>query len=144
MLLKPDAVQRGLIGRIVGRLEERGLKIVGMKMLRVPRTLAETYYAEHRGKEFFESLMKYITSGPVVAMVLEGADAVARVRKLMGRTNPADAEPGTIRRDFGLTIEQNVIHGSDSPETARREIGLFFASDELHPYARTDEPWIHE
>ena len=125
-LLKPDAIQRGLAGRIMSRFEQRGLKIVGLKLMRVSRSLAESYYAEHKGKPFYEPLMSYITSGPVVAMVLEGDGAVATVRKIMGKTNSAEAEPGTIRGDFALTIGRNVIHGSDSPESAKREIGFFF------------------
>jgi len=144
VLLKPDAVQRGLVGRIVARFEARGLKLLGMKLLTVPRTLAETYYAEHRGKAFFEPLMAYITSGPVVAMVLEGEGAVAVVRKMMGKTNAAEAEPGTIRGDFALTIGRNVIHGSDGLESAKREIGLFFKADELRAYTRIDEAWLDE
>ena len=144
VLLKPDAVQRALVGQIVGRFELRGLKLVGMKMLRVSRSLGETYYAEHKGKAFFEPLMAYVTAGPVVAIVLEGDGAVTAVRKMMGKTNSADAEPGTIRGDLALTIERNVIHGSDSPESARREIGLFFKKDELHDYARGDEAWLRE
>jgi nucleoside-diphosphate kinase len=144
VLLKPDAVQRGLVGEIVRRFEQRGLKIVGMKMLRVPRSLAETYYAEHRGKTFFDPLLAYIGSGPVVAMVLEGDSAVALVRVMMGKTDAAQAAPGTIRGDFGLTIERNVIHGSDSPESADREIKLFFDSKELFAYERVDETWLRE
>jgi len=144
VLLKPDAVQRGLIGKIVERFEARGLKIVGMKMLRVSRELASTYYAEHQGKGFFEPLMAYVTSGPVVAMVLEGDGAVALVRKMIGKTNSAEAEPGTIRGDFGLTIGRNLIHGSDSPESAEREIPLFFEPGELHAYARIDEAWLRD
>ena len=144
MLLKPDGVQRGLIGRIVSRFEARGLRLVGMKLLRVPRSLAETYYAEHRGKAFFESLMAYVTSGPVVVMVLEGDGAVGIVRKMMGTTNAAEAEPGTIRGDFALTIGRNVIHGSDSETSAKREISLFFEADELVDYRRIDEAWLRE
>lgn len=142
VLLKPDSVQRGLVGEIIGRFERRGLKVVGMKMLRVSRSLGETYYAEHKGKAFFDPLIVYVTAGPVVAMVLEGNGAVAAVRKMMGKTNSAEAEPGTIRGDLALTIERNVIHGSDSPESAGREIGLFFKKDELHDYARSDEAWL--
>lgn len=126
------------------RFERRGLKLIGMKLLKVPRSLAETYYAEHRGKAFFEPLMAYITSGPVVAIVLEGEGAVSLVRKMMGTTNAAEAEPGTIRGDFALTIGRNVIHGSDSPESAKREIGRFFRDDELHAYTRIDGPWLRE
>jgi len=144
VLLKPDGVQRGLIGRIVSRFEARGLRLVGMKLLRVPRSLAETYYAEHRGKAFFEPLMAYVTSGPVVVMVLEGDGAVGIVRKMMGTTNAAEAEPGTIRGDFALTIGRNVIHGSDSETSAEREISLFFEADELVDYRRIDEAWLRE
>jgi len=143
-LLKPDAVQRGLAGRILSRFEQRGLKIVGLKMMRASRQLAESYYAEHKGKPFYEPLMSYITSGPVVAMVLEGDGAVAIVRKMMGKTNSAEAEPGTIRGDFALTIGRNVIHGSDSPESAKREIGFFFKPEELQEYRRIDEAWLRE
>ena len=144
VLLKPDAVQRGLVGKVVARFEGRGLKLVGLKMLRVSRSLAETYYAEHKGKAFFEPLMQYVGSGPVVAMVLEGDNAVPVVRKMMGKTNSAEAEPGTIRGDYALTIGRNVIHGSDSPETAKKEIGLFFRRDELIEYARVDETWLRD
>ncbi len=143
-LLKPDAVQRGLAGLILQRFERRGLKVVGLKMMRVSRPLAESYYAEHKGKPFYEPLMSYITSGPVVAMVLEGDGAVAIVRKMMGKTNSAEAEPGTIRGDYALTIGRNVIHGSDSLESAKREIGFFFKPEELHEYKRIDEAWLRE
>jgi nucleoside-diphosphate kinase len=143
-LLKPDAVQRGLTGRILDRFEQRGLKIVSLKMMRVSRQLAESYYAEHKGKPFYEPLMSYIASGPVVAMVLEGDGAVAIVRRMMGKTNSAEAEPGTIRGDFALTIGRNVIHGSDSPESAKREIGFFFKPEELQEYKRIDEAWLRE
>lgn len=143
-LLKPDAVQRGLAGEIVSRFEHRGLKIVGLKLMRVSRSLAESYYAEHKGKPFYEPLMSYITSGPVVAMVLEGDGAQAIVRKMMGKTNSAEAEPGTIRGDFALTIGRNVIHGSDSLESAKREIAFFFKPEELQEYKRVDEAWLRE
>ncbi len=143
-LLKPDAVHRGLAGAIVSRFERRGLKLVGLKIMRVSRALAESYYAEHKGKPFYEPLMSYITSGPVIAMVLEGDGAVPIVRKMMGKTNSAEAEPGTIRGDFALTIGRNVIHGSDSPESAKREIGFFFKPEELHDYKRIDEAWLRE
>ena len=144
MLLKPDAVQRGLVGEIVRRFETRGLKIVALKMLRMPRSLGETYYQEHREKAFFKPLIAYISSGPVVAMVLEGSGAVAVVRKMMGKTNSAEAETGTIRGDFALTIGRNIIHGSDSIESAKREIALFFKLEELQNYTRVDEAWLHE
>ncbi len=143
-LLKPDAIQRGLAGDILHRFERRGLKVVGLKLMRVSRALAESYYAEHKGKPFYEPLMGYIASGPVVALVLEGDGAVALVRKMMGKTNSAEAEPGTIRGDYALTIGRNVIHGSDSPESAKREIGFFFKPEELHEYTRIDETWIRE
>lgn len=144
VLLKPDAVQRGFAGEILSRFERRGLKILGLKLMHVTRSLAETYYAEHKGKPFFEPLISYVTSGPVVAMVLEGDNAVAIVRRMMGKTNAAEAEPGTIRGDFALTIGRNVIHGSDSPDSAKREISLFFKPEELHGYQRIDEAWLRE
>jgi nucleoside-diphosphate kinase len=144
VLLKPDAVQRGLIGTILERFEERGFKLIGLRLMSVSRDLAEAYYAEHRGKAFFEPLMSYIASGPVVAAVLEGDGAVAIVRRMMGKTNPSEAEPGTIRGDFALTIGRNIIHGSDSLESAKREIGLFFKAEELYEYKRIDEAWLRE
>jgi len=144
VLLKPDAVQRGLIGEIVSRFEHRGLKLAALKLVRVTRSLAETYYSEHKGKAFFEPLMSYVAAGPVVAMVIEGDGAVTAVRKMMGKTNSAEAEPGTIRGDLALTIGRNVIHGSDSVESAKREISLFFKPDEIQAYARIDETWLHE
>lgn len=143
-LVKPDGVKRGLVGDIVGRFERRGLKIVAMKIIWITRQLAEAYYGEHRGKAFFEPLMSYITSGPSVAMVLEGKDAVAVVRKMMGVTNPAQAEPGTIRADLSLVTARNVVHGSDSPVSAAREIALFFRKEELNEYARVDESSLYE
>jgi nucleoside-diphosphate kinase len=144
VLLKPDAVQRALVGEVVGRFEHRGLKLVAMKMLRVSRALGETYYAEHKGKAFFEPLMAYITAGPVVALVLEGDGAVALVRRMMGKTNSSEAEPGTIRGDLALSIARNVIHGSDSLESAKREISLFFKPDEIQAHTRIDESWLRE
>jgi len=144
VLLKPDAVQRALVGEIVRRFEGRGLKVVALKMVRVTRPLAETYYAEHKGKGFFQPLISYITAGPSVAIVLEGDGAVAAVRRMMGKTNSAEAEPGTIRGDLALTVGRNVIHGSDSAESAKREISLFFKADELHEYTRIDDAWLHE
>ncbi len=143
-LLKPDAVQRGLVGAILRRFERRGLKLVGMKLMRVSKDLAESYYAEHKGKPFFEPLMRYVTSSPVVAIVLEGENAVAVVRKMMGKTNSAEAEPGTVRGDYGLIIGRNIIHGSDSLASATREIGLFFKPAELLEYTRIDEAWLYE
>lgn len=127
VMIKPDAVARGLVGAIVKRFEDTGLVIERMEMGVLPRELAEANYAEHAGKPFYEGLIEYITSGPVVRMVLSGPEAVSVARKLMGATNPRDAAPGTIRGDFGLTLDANVVHGSDSPESAAREIGIFFA-----------------
>jgi len=144
VLLKPDAVQRALVGEILDRFERRGLKLVAVKTTRVSRDLAETYYLEHKGKPFFAGLVKYITSAPSMAIVLEGDEAVAVVRKMMGKTNAAEAEPGTIRGDFGIKIGRNLIHGSDSVATAKREIGLFFTREELLVYARVDETWLYE
>lgn len=142
-LVKPDGVQRGLVGEVVRRLENRGLQLVALKMTRVSRELAESYYGEHHGKPFFAGLIEYITSGPSVAMLWEGENAVAIVRKTMGATDPAKAEPGTIRADFGLSIGRNVVHGSDSLESAKREAALFFAPDEVLAYERPHERWIH-
>jgi nucleoside-diphosphate kinase len=142
VLLKPDAVQRRLVGRIISRIEEKGLRIAAMKMLRVPRELAERHYAEHREKPFYPELVSFITSAPVVAMVVEGPRAVEVVRKMMGKTNPLEAEPGTIRGDFGLSLTMNLIHGSDSATSATREIALFFGEDELLTYTMADSPWL--
>ena len=125
-MIKPDGVRNGHIGEIVNRFERVGLKIERMELGMVPESQAKANYAEHEGKPFYDGLIAYITSGPVVKMVVSGENAVATVRKLMGSTNPADAAPGTIRGDFGLTMDENVIHGSDSPESAEREIGVFF------------------
>ena len=128
LMLKPDAIQRGLMGEILGRIEAKGYKPVAMKFMRLPKELAERHYAEHKGKPFFPGLIEYITSGPVVKMVVSGEGAVKKMRTLMGATNPAEAAPGTIRGDFGLIMDENVIHGSDSPESAEREIGIFFGA----------------
>jgi len=136
VLVKPDAVERGLSGQIIGRIEKQGLKLIAMKMIQMSRTLAERHYAVHNGKPFFAGLINYITSGPVVAAVFEGDDAINRIRTVMGKTDPAKADPGTIRRDFGLDIEKNAIHGSDSVETAQVEIALFFAGMEMTSYQR--------
>ncbi len=144
VLLKPDAVQRGLVGEITGRLERTGLKIVGMKLMSVTEDLANRHYGEHAGKPFFEWLVSFITSGPIVAMALEGDNAVAIVRKTMGATNPVDSAPGSIRGDFGADIGRNLVHGSDSPESAARELGLFFAEGELLSYVRATDVWIRE
>ncbi len=144
VMVKPDGVQRGLLGKILERFEERGMKICALKMIKIPRELAERHYAEHKGKTFFEPLLAYITSGPVVCMVLEGENVVATARAMMGKTNPQDASPGTIRADYAQVTGRNIIHGSDSPESAKREIKLFFNDYELHKYEKIDEVWLFE
>ncbi len=144
VLVKPDGVQRGLIGRIVARLEQRGLKLVAMKMMRISRELAGRHYAEHRGKPFYDGLIAFITSGPVVAMIWEGREAVTVVRSVMGSTDPLKAAPGTIRGDLALDLGMNLIHGSDSVDRAESEMALFFSADELHEYERTADRWIRE
>lgn len=130
-MVKPDGVRRGLVGEVIRRIEAKGLRLKGMKMMRVAPELAAQHYAEHRDKPFYPELIAFITSGPVVAMVVEGRDAVSVVRNLMGATDPVKAAPGTIRGDFGLELTENVVHGSDSPESAAREIGLYFTTEEL-------------
>ncbi|MFZ5945252.1 MAG: nucleoside-diphosphate kinase [Bacillota bacterium] len=144
VMIKPDGVQRGLIGEITARFEKKGFKIVGMKLLKVSEELAAKHYAEHQGKGFYPGLVKFITSGPVIAIVVEGKNAVAEVRKLNGVTNPADAQSGTIRGDFAQEIGRNVIHGSDSLENAQREIAIYFNSDELVEYEYLPEKWLYE
>ena len=143
-MLKPDSVQRALIGEIIARLERRGLKIAGMKLMKVSDDLAHRHYGEHEGKPFFADLVQFITSGPIVAMVLEGENAVPLVRATMGSTNPADSHSGSIRGDFGMTIGMNLVHGSDSEESAEREIGLFFSPDEVLTYERDIDSWVIE
>jgi len=130
-MVKPDGVEKGLVGEIISRFEKKGLKIVALKIMKITPELAEKHYSEHKGKPFFADLVNFITSGPVAAMVLEGENVVPTVRTMMGATNPQDAAPGTIRGDFALTIDENIIHGSDSPESARREIGIFFKEEEM-------------
>ncbi len=132
VMVKPAGVKRGLTGEIIGRFEHRGLKIDGMKLVRLSKTKVEEHYAEHRGKPFFEDLVHGISSGPVVVMVLRGPRAVDIARRMMGSTDPIEALPGTIRGDFALQVGENMVHGSDSPESAEREIALFFTEDELH------------
>lgn len=131
--LKPDAVQRGLVGEVIQRFEKKGFKIIGMKIMQVDLETAEKHYGEHKGKPFYEGLVKFITSGPIVAMVLEGVNAVETARKLMGTTNPANADMGTIRSDFAYTMQRNIVHGSDCPTSAEREIAIFFNESELIP-----------
>jgi nucleoside-diphosphate kinase len=144
ILVKPDGVQRGLIGEIIGRFERRGLKLAGMKFIHMSQELAERHYAVHKGRPFYEDLVTYITSGPVVAMAWEGKDAVKAARNTIGATNPAEAGAGTIRGDLGLEIGRNLVHGSDSAENGQQEVNLFFAEDELVPWDRVTEAWIRE
>ena len=144
VLVKPDGGQRGLIGEIISRLERRGLKIVGMKLMQVSGELANRHYGEHEGKPFFAGLVGFITSGPIVAMAIEGNNVVGLVRTTVGATNPADSAPGTIRGDLGVDIGRNLIHGSDSDESAKRELSLFFTEGELLDYSRDTDPWIIE
>lgn len=144
VLIKPDGVQRGLVGRIIGIFEKKGLKVVSIKMFWVTEDVAKKYYAEHEGKDFFPGLVEYVTSGPSVAIVLEGKGAVATVRGLIGTTDPAEAQPGTIRGDMGMDISRNLIHGADSLESAQREIRLFFSPQELLDYSRVDRTWLYK
>jgi len=144
VLVKPDGVQRGLIGEVISRLERRGLKLVGAKFLQVSRDLAEEHYAVHKGKSFYEGLIQYITSAPVMAMVWEGPNAVAVVRQTMGATRPYEASPGTIRHDFGLTVSRNLTHASDSLENAEAEINLWFQPEEMVSWEREIDRWIFE
>jgi nucleoside-diphosphate kinase len=142
VLIKPDGVERGLIGEIIRRFEQKGLKIVGLKMLRVTPELAQEHYRDHIGKPFYEPLVAFITKGPVVAIAVEGAGAIARVRQMMGALDPAEALPGTIRGDFVVDRQMNVIHGSDTPENAERELHLFFQPGEVLDYQRSVDEWI--
>ena len=144
VIIKPDAVQRGLIGPILTRLERRGLRLAGLKLLQITQELAARHYAVHEGKPFYEPLVEFITGGPVVVAVVEGHGAIDVVRKTMGATNPAQAAPGTIRGDFGIEIGRNLIHGSDGPDTAAYEIPLFFSDDEIVAYERAIDGWINE
>ncbi len=142
VLVKPDAVQRLLAGRIIARFEERGLRIVGLKLVQVDRALAERHYAVHRGKPFFEGLIDFITSAPLVAMALEGPNAIALVRSMVGATRPHEAAPGTIRGDLAVETAQNLVHASDGPETAAAELDLWFEGDELLEYGRDIDRWV--
>jgi nucleoside-diphosphate kinase len=143
-MVKPDGVQRGLVGDIVARFERRGLKIVAMKMLVVSEDRAKKHYEEHAAKPFFPNLVSFIRSGPVVAMVVEGKNVVPIVRSMLGATNPQNSAPGTIRGDFAVDMGRNVIHASDSPESAKREISLYFDNSEIATYNRIDEQWLYE
>jgi len=142
VLLKPDAVNRRLMGEIIARFEKKGLKIVAMKMLWLSKEMAEKHYEVHKGKPFYDSLIDYITSAPIVAMVLEGDNAIEVVRRMMGKTNGVEAEPGTIRGDYAMSVQNNLVHGSDSEESAKREISLFFNPEEIMEYRLVDEIWI--
>lgn len=144
LIIKPDAVQRGLVGEIISRLERRGLHIAGLKLMHITPELARRLYAVHEGKAFFEGLIEFITSSPVVLMVLEGNDAIEIVRRTMGATDPAEAAPGTIRADYSLEIGRNLVHGSDSPETAAYEIPIFFKEEEILSYPRDVDKWVFE
>lgn len=144
IILKPDAVQRGLTGEIISRFERRGLKVVALKMLQVDRELAEEHYDVHRERPFFAGLVEYIISSPVVVLALEGRNAVKAARQTIGATNPMEAAPGTIRGDLGMEIGRNLVHGSDSPETAETELALWFDDSEIAPFDRIDEEWVYE
>ena len=144
VIVKPDGVQRGLIGEIITRLEQRGLKIVGLKMMRISPELAARHYGVHQGKPFYDGLVSYITSSPVVVMAVEGKRAIEMVRQTMGKTNPLDAAPGTIRADLAVDIGRNLVHGSDGAQTAEFELGLFFRPDELVAWERGVEPGVSE
>lgn len=145
IILKPDAVQRGLVGPILTRLEQRGLKIVGLKLMQIDDALARQHYAEHEGKGFFASLVEYITSGPVVVLAVSGENVIEMVRTMVGATNPLKAAPGTIRGDFAVSIGRNLIHASDKPESGERELKIFFSNDELvQEFKRDTDRWIFE
>lgn len=143
MMVKPDGVQRSLVGEIISRFEKRGLRIDALKMMQVSEDLASEHYAEHVGKDFYESLIQYIRSGPVVVMAVSGGSCVSVVRQIVGKTAPKEATPGTIRADYGLDIGRNIVHASDSPESAKRELNLFFKDSEYVDYRRIDEDWLY-
>lgn len=144
ILIKPDAMQRGLAGEIITRFERRGLRMVAMRLLKVDKTMAKKHYGEHVGKPFFDGLVDYITSSPIIAAVFEGTNAVAAARQLMGSTRPTEAAPGTIRADFGLEVGRNLVHGSDSVASAKREIEIFFAGQRIQSWSRNVDPWVFE
>lgn len=143
IMVKPDGVQRNVVGEIVQRFEQKGFKLAAAKLMQVSNELAETHYGEHKERPFFGELVDFITSGPVFAMVWEGEEVISTARTMIGETNPAEATPGSIRGDFGVTVGKNIIHGSDSPESAEREINLFFNEDELVSYDKQDHAWIY-
>lgn len=144
VLVKPDGVQRGLIGEVISRLERRGLRLIAARFVQVDRDLAERHYAVHKGKPFYDGLIAYITSAPVMAMVWEGPNAIAAVRQTMGATRPTEAAPGSIRHDFGLTVGRNLTHASDSPSTAEEEVRLWFQPHEILAWERDQDRWIHD
>jgi nucleoside-diphosphate kinase len=144
ILIKPDAMQRGLAGEIIARFERRGLRVIGMKLMQVPDDLARRHYAEHEGKGFYDGLIQYITSSPIIALAFEGTNAIEAARQTMGKTNPLQAAPGTIRGDLGLETGRNLVHGSDSPESAARELALFFGDGEITGYTRDVDRWVFE
>jgi nucleoside-diphosphate kinase len=143
LMVKPDGVQRSIIGEVISRFEKKGFQLVGAKLMHISQELAETHYGEHKEKPFFGELVKFITSGPVFAMVWEGENVISVSRQMVGKTNPQEALPGTIRGDYGLIVDKNIIHGSDSPESAEREISLFFESEELTFYKKDADDWIY-
>jgi nucleoside-diphosphate kinase len=142
ILLKPDCVQRRLVGSILQRFEQKGLRLAAMKLVRVSRSLAEQHYAVHKGKAFYESLLSFLTAGPTLVLVLEGREAVVVARSLIGATDGVKAAPGTIRGDFAISVQNNLVHGSDSPENAAAEVSLWFKPDELVAYEPVDKPWV--
>lgn len=142
VILKPDTIQRGLAGRIISRFEDRGFNLTGMKLIKLSVEMAERLYVPHAGKPFYHPLIKYITAGPVIAIVLEGYDVIEEVRSMMGKTNPREASPGTIRGDLGQRMDFNIIHGSDSPESVERELPVFFKDDELVDYQKNISLWM--
>ena len=144
VLVKPDGVQRGLVGDILSRFEHKGLKVIALKMLKVTKEMAENHYGEHQGKPFFGGLIEFITAAPIVAIVVEGNNAISVIRKMVGATNPEDAAPGTIRHDFGMHMGRNLIHASDSTTSAEKEIGLFFDKDQIIDWKKDVDYWVYE
>lgn len=144
IILKPDAVQRGIMGRIISRFEDKGLKVVGAKMMQISQKLAATHYESHQGKKFYDGLVRFMTSSPVLVLALHGVNAIEISRKMMGATFGSKAEPGTIRGDFGVSNSFNLIHGSDSPDAAKRELSLFFGSGEVLDYSRQIDNWVYD
>ncbi|WLD91827.1 nucleoside-diphosphate kinase [Alkalihalobacillus sp. AL-G] len=142
LMVKPDGVQRNLIGEVVNRFEKKGFKLAGAKLMMISDELAQNHYGEHKERPFFGELVDFITSGPVFAMVWEGENVIATARNMMGKTNPVDAAPGTIRGDYGVQVSQNIIHGSDSPESAEREVSLFFNEEEIVSYDKEIDKWV--